>query len=708
VLKLTGAAAIMVTADRIIGANLPTTSGTGSIDRAAVVRRHNPVVRKIDPYSALSVGNGEFAFTADVTGLQTFLPAYDKDFPLCTVSHWGWHSVAMPAGVDPKQYRYEMFDTYGREVGYATSGKGQETLFNWLRENPHRLHLGRVGLEITRGDGALAGPGDLRNIEQTLDLWTGVIVSKFEIDGVGVRVETCCHSTRDLLAVRIESKLAADGKLKVLVAFPYGSSGVNMVNWEAGDKHETKVEQGKNRVDFSRKLDADQYSASLQWFGDGTFGQRAKHEFLLNGAGEKIQCVMDFSRQPGKEALPGVEETQKASAEGWEKFWSEGGAIDLGNCTDSRAPELERRIVLSQYNTAIHCAGSLPSAETGLLNNSWHGKFHLEMHWWHSAHFTAWNRFGMFERNISLYERILPIARETAKRQGYAGARWPKMIGPDGHDSPSPVGPLLIWQQPHPIYYAELCYRNDPSAKTLDRWKEIVFQSAEFMASYAHFVDARGEYVLGPPMRTVSENQNERTTINPTFELAYWRFGLRVAQNWRERLKMGREAKWDEVLNKLSPAPMGEGMYLFQEGCTDTYTKWNWEHPAVVGAMGVQPGDGIDRDVMRKSVRKVMEVWEWDRAWGWDFPMAAMAAARVGEAELAIKALLVDSPKNLYHPNGHVYQRANLTAYLPANGGLLGAIALMAAGWEGSSGNSPGFPGDGKWSVRSEGLSKWI
>src|SRR5579862_1797188 len=93
VLKLTGAAAMMLTADRMMGANQPTTSGPGSIDRAKVVRRHNPTVRKIDPYSALSVGNGEFAFTADVTGLQTFLPAYDKDFPLCTASHWGWHSV---------------------------------------------------------------------------------------------------------------------------------------------------------------------------------------------------------------------------------------------------------------------------------------------------------------------------------------------------------------------------------------------------------------------------------------------------------------------------------------------------------------------------------------------------------------------------------------------------------------------------------------
>ena len=220
----------------------------------------------------------------------------------------------------------------------------------------------------------------------------------------------------------------------------------------------------------------------------------------------------------------------------WRQFWNNGGAIDLSGSTDPRADELERRIVLSLYNTALHCAGSLPSAETGLLFNSWYGKFHLEMHWWHSVHFTAWNRFTLFEKSLAIYERILPLARDTARRQGYRGARWPKMIGPDGHDSPSPIGPLLIWQQPHPIYYAELCYRQQPDKKTLERWREIVFESADFMASYAVFVPKRNQFVLGPPLKTVSENTDALTTINPTFELAYWRFGLRVAQTWRERL----------------------------------------------------------------------------------------------------------------------------------------------------------------------------
>jgi hypothetical protein len=33
------------------------------------------------------------------------------------------------------------------------------------------------------------------------------------------------------------------------------------------------------------------------------------------------------------------------------------------------------------------------------------------------------------------------------------------MTSPSGAESPSPVGPFLIWQEPHPIFYAELCWR---------------------------------------------------------------------------------------------------------------------------------------------------------------------------------------------------------------------------------------------------------
>jgi hypothetical protein len=185
--------------------------------------------------------------------------------------------------------------------------------------------------------------------------------------------------------------------------------------------------------------------------------------------------------------------------------------------------------VLSQYLTAVNCAGSMPPQETGLVCNSWHGKFHLEMHWWHAAHFVLWGRAHLLERSLPCYQRILPVAQATARRQGYRGARWPKEVGPDGREAPGTIGPFLIWQQPHPIYYAELLWRAHRDRETLERYREIVFETAEFMAS---FPEVDGErYILAPPLIPAQESyaESRTTVVNPTFELAYWSWELETA-----------------------------------------------------------------------------------------------------------------------------------------------------------------------------------
>jgi hypothetical protein len=122
----------------------------------------------------------------------------------------------------------------------------------------------------------------------------------------------------------------------------------------------------------------------------------------------------------------------------------------------------------------------------------------------------------------------------------------------------------------------------------------------------------------------------------------------------------------------------------------------------MLAAFGVLPGESIDPEIMRRTLYRVLKQWRWPDTWGWDFPMAAMTAARLGERELAIDILLMDSPKNEYLPNGHNYQRPGLGLYLPGNGGLLAAVALMAAGWRDNPSQNPGFPAG--WQVRSEGL----
>jgi hypothetical protein len=216
--------------------------------------------------------------------------------------------------------------------------------------------------------------------------------------------------------------------------------------------------------------------------------------------------------------------------------------------------------------------------------------------------------------------------------------------------------------------------------------------------------------VLGPPVIPAQENHPPRETWNPTFELAYWAYGLKTAQHWRERLGMKRNPAWDAVIAKLSPLPVKDGVYLAHENCPQTYTQRNYDHPSMLGALGVLPGDGpnglVDRETMRRTLQKTMKEWKWQQTWGWDYPMTAMTAARLGETRTAVNALLMETEKNRYLPNGHNWQRRNLPCYLPGNGGLLYAVAMMAAGWKGAPGtHAPGFPSDGSWSVRLEGLN---
>ncbi len=672
------------------------------IDRHALVRRHNPQVRQYDPLVPLSVGNGGFAFTADVTGLQSFPQAYLNGVPLSTESDWGWDSFPEANTVSLKD-ALQSYDTYGRAVPYATLQSSDAG--NILRQNPHRLGLGQLGLAIQKTDNTPAAIEDIINIRQQLDLWNGRITSHFNVQGDSSVVQTTCHPDLDLAAVNVRSALFLEGRLQVTLKFAYASDqfGKAPEDWTQPDRHQTKVlKQEGPLLDLERQLDEDHYYVRLVGSTGATIQAIDQHSFtMVPGPGqESLDVVLAFSPTPFTEDLPTVEQTQTASSQHWQQFWSTGGAIDLSASKDPRADELERRIVLSQYLTAIQCAGSMPPQETGLTCNSWYGKSHLEMHWWQGVHFALWDRIELLEKSLPWYDQIMGQALGTAQMQGYAGVRWPKMVGPEGRESPSEVGPLLIWQQPHPIYYAELCYRAHPNPQVLDQYKDIVFATAEFMASYAHWLEGEQRYVLGPPLIPAQECFNARTTMNPPFELEYWDWGLRMAQKWRERLGLPHRTKWDHVIEHLADLPQRDGVYLMDE------THWiTRDHPTVLAALGMLPGHKVDPATMRRTLNKVLKTWDWDSTWGWDYPMIAMTAARLGEPGIAVDILLKDVTKNTYLLNGHNYQSSRLPLYLPGNGGLLTAVAMMAAGWDGAPDKpAPGFPGNGQWVVKWEHL----
>ncbi len=680
------------------------------IDRYNIVARHNIENSVIDSLSSLSVGNGEFAYTVDFTGLQTFPEFYSRGISLGTMSNWGWHSDKNPENFSLSDV-YKKYSVNGRDIEYVNQfRKGEEErkviASDWLRGNPHRIHLGMIGLDMISDSGKAAEISDIKEPVQKLDLWRGEIDSRFSVYGDLVHVRTVCHPDLDQISVRIVSPLIAKKKLRIKINFPNAIAAWSGYDFSSPEKHITRlVSDSGDVIVFKRVQDNDEYYLRVLKNKADLIEGESQTWYLEPSQSDSIysfSCHFLQSEDAGRPVA--FDETSASSSLNWKNFWTTGGAVDFSECTDPRAPELERRVILSRYLTKIQCSGSLPPQETGLTYNSWFGKFHLEMHWWHGVHFALWQKADILEKQMDYYTTIFEKAELTAQHQGYNGVRWPKMVGPDGRESPSTVGTYLIWQQPHPIFYAELLYLNaENKSEILNKYKNLVFATADFMASYAWYDKAGDRYTLGPVLIPAQESLNKETTINPAFELVYWYWGLKTAGEWRKRLSLEPDPDWDKVVAKISALPVQDGLYLCSEDTKDSYQNQRYmsDHPIVSAVSGFLPSTRlVDKEILGNTLDTITKKWNWKTTWGWDFPLLAMSAASIDRGEQAVDFLMMDAPKNRYLMNGHNYQDARLSIYLPGNGGLLTAVAKMCV--------EDQFPKNGKWKVKWENLNRYV
>jgi hypothetical protein len=721
-----------------------------TIDRHALVARHNPVIRKVDPDAPLTVGNGNFAFGCDITGMQTFADYYHRNgIPVEILSRWCWVT-------DPNPNNYTLADASkdftlpdGRVLPFAT--KQTSPAGKWLRENPRNHPLGQLALEYDKADGTPLTPEDIQEPEQTLDLWTGIVTSRFKLEGVPVKVTTACAPDSDTVAVRIESELVAKGKLRVRLAFPRGHDlsvkNTPGLDWSLPETHESAlIRPFAKRLEVKPPLAPKPIeSAGLSIVRrsvqntsyivatDCTLVRKegTPHMFTTqtNLAEPKLEFFIYFTNLTHSAPAPkgadrSVEQVLLSSAAHWQKFWLSGAAIDFTGSTNPLAPKIEERIILSQYLMAVQMAGDVPPQETGLTCSSWYGKHHTEMIWWHAAHFPLFGHEELLAKNLEWYQSQLPAARELAKSRGLTGARWAKMTGNEMRESPGGP-PLIVWNQPHMVYLCELMYRSNPTPATLAKYRELVLETADCLASMLWFDPKRGEYVLGPPLWIAQEIYDQATSQNPGFELSYWRWALDMAQQWRVRLGLPRNEKWDHCIAHLPPLPQKHGMYVGLESTPDTWDNIDsrHDHPEMLMPLGFLPGGpDVDRATMARTLDGVLTQWDWEtKIWGWDYPMIAMTAARLGRPEVAVEVLMRDGPNNRYLPTGHCPQRSDekqgkftapgarkreIAVYLPANGAFLSAVALMTAGWDGCNEPFPGFPKDGTWKIRAEGLHR--
>ncbi|KAK0186407.1 Six-hairpin glycosidase-like protein [Armillaria mellea] len=694
---------------------LLSTRTLAAIDRYTLVSRYNPTRNASSLITPMQVGNGNFAFGADVTGLQTFQP-------FAIMSSWGWKNDSLPEGKtvdDVNNYHGTSWDNHGLLVEYDFGG-ADEAIEQWLTANPNRVNLGRVGLVFRSAEGEVLNvtESNLTGIHQELDLWTGTITSGFSFGEVPIMVTTTCAQDRDTVGISVESALLTDGQLGVFVDYPWndGSSSFSapfVGNWDVPANHTTSLSTDVNghNAEITHTLDEASFITSFD--GDAFTISRDspdahRYTILPRDSTSTFQMAATYGIASSVDTTS-YEATDASSRTTWDTFWSRNGFIDVvTESSDQRADELQRRIILSRYLMRVNEAGDTPPQESGLVNNGWHlrdmsdrsfwipgsyRKFHMEMYFWHSAHWALWNNWDLLNRSIGTYDKFLPssITRSQKQQHWPSGARWPKMTDPSGRSSPGDINNLLIWQQPHPLVFAQYDYRASPTIETLRKWEDVVRETANWMAAFAWYNESTGVYNFGPPM----------------YVLAYWRLGLGLAQEWMEKLNAEVPKNWMAVKDNLAPLPVENGTYKICETVeNDFWTDPNFifNHPALVGLYGWLPETkGLNLTIAKATADKVRTHYNVTYFWGWDFPMLAMSSARNGDAEGAVEWLL--DPVFDFDDVGMPMAPVRHPPYFPGSGGLLYAVAMMASGWDGSEGDAPGFPKDG-WVVRYEDLSK--
>lgn len=591
-----------------------------------LIKKYNVINKEIDVLNPLSVGNGSFVFTADVTGLQTLVNEY-KVFPLLSMEEKFAYKEAK------KEIKLKSYQAYNRNVNYMTDSTNQEEVFNDLRTNYFKYNM--FNLAFYYND-KLINKDDISNIDQELDLIHGTLYSNFKYNNQNIQVITrVCHD-KDKLIIEVKSKLLNTGLIVKFRSFKADYNKYGCLN-----ELVNKLEINNNLI----KIEDDYRKDIIKYETNGLVIVKDKEIGFSNN--DYLQLSLDINNN----------ENNLCSLE--EYF------LKLNNYL-SNNEEINRRIILSLYLIRINSCAKFPPAETGLTCNSWYGKFHLEMHLWHHLGLIYYGAYEEVINSLDYYFSIYEEAKKRAKTNGFNGCRWPKMTDPSGLDSPSSIGPLLMWQQPHLVFMLLEIKRLNQDFN-LSKYDILIKETLACLTSFFYKKD--DTYYLDYPLIPACECYDPLTTFSPIFEVEYFCYVLDLANSYGYGTAVSRD-----IVNKAVKPKVIASCYEGHINTNETYIKFNKDHPLPIMAYSFFKSKRLDRNVVLNSLNKINETWNFNSLWGWDFPSLALAYYNLGYKDKAIKMLLADYSKNTYLKNGHNMQKPEeeiLPLYLPGNGAFL-------------------------------------
>lgn len=592
----------------------------------------------IDIENPLTIGNGNFAFTMDITGLQTLAKEYNL-IPLLSMEN-KFASKKVHGSLRHKEF----LSREGRKVSYMTDSLGQEKLFDEYRTNHFKYNMFTLAFYF---NGEQIKKEEIVHVNQRLSLYYGIVISEFFYKNEKITTKSYVDYKYNTLVLEFESNLFNSG-LSVKM-----SSKEAWYNKEGNNDSIVPI-----RLEEEKIIITDAYREDkIYYYLDNMVAIKRGQDVEFLGSKKKCQLCL------------GINDFVKKSSNEWPLFWNKTKDYYNDNF------EIQRRVVLSLYLIRVNSLGNYPPAETGLTCNSWYGKFHLEMHLWHDLGMIYYGHSDLVVPSIDYYLTIIEDARKRAQSNGFSGARWPKMTDPSGLDSPSEIGCLLMWQQPHIIFMLDAIKRENLDF-SLDKYRNIIYETAECLKSF--FILENGKYYLDKPLRPAQEFYEPETVDSPIFEVEYFIYALDIAMKLLREI--GVEVDYSSIIENAVLPKVHKGAYEAHLNTMETYTKYNYDHPLPIMAYTFFESPRLDSQIVANSLAKILETFRIDTMWGWDFPSFAMCLYRLGRYEEALKMLLSNYPKNSYLKNGHNIQYPDqevLPIYLPGNGAFLIACHMF-------------------------------
>lgn len=582
--------------------------------------KYNLKFNNIDSKNPVTIGNGDFAITLDQTGTQSLYEIY-KDIPLSTMSNKNWFykdkKDIKPSYVDGKAY---MLFNLDNDPNYQIN-----------RQYPFKYSFMQI---LLYDNDKLIDINNIKDVKQELDLYKGIVTSSFNYKEKINKTISFIYQDHDEFNFKLQSN-----NLNLALKFNYPSYTKNgyrldiLPNVLVKEDRITLLYDDKNSLSFKLK-------------------SSSNYQIVEN------TLIFDDNNVSFSLALDEIKEGKLL-----DEFWKCDNGIIIDN------EELVKKMVLSKYLLHVNSTGIYPPQESGLTYNCWNSKFHLEMHLIHSLWNIYNNHVGDLVKSFDYYLSIMPSSLKRASLNGYKGLRFPKMTGPDGEDSPSNIGPLLIWQAPHILFMLQEIYYLYNKENIIKKYEPLISGTIDFMISFLTLKDSK--YQMLDPLLEACESIPLDRCQNPSFELEYWRYTLERQPKIDTVLYGHQRYDYLDITSKIITPKEDDGIYLKTYGVIDKYDLYK-DHPTEGFLMSFFKSKIVDKEKMVKTIDYILKNMDLSSYWGWDFPFLGLSLLNCGEIEKSIEVTQLNTINNQYLYNGYnTSPRDDLKAYLPGNGAFL-------------------------------------